>query len=220
MPRAIWSVAIAFGLVNIPVRMYSAIDEKDNRFHYVHEKDDSPIGYEKICKKEDKPVPNDEIVKAYQEDGEYIYMTDEDFEAAEERGYRAIDIADFVPYDDIDPIYFEKTYFPRPAGGRREGLCVALQGDGEFGPGRDRQARDAGQAAPRLPEDPRRRDHARKDVLRGRDPPGEGHRAEVRQSVARHSGRPDRPVRRRLRGREVRGHVPEAAAQDHPPRSA
>jgi DNA end-binding protein Ku len=117
MPRAIWSGSIAFGLVNIPVRMYSAIDEKDVRFHYVHEKDDSPIGYQKICKQEDKPVPDDEIVKAYEEDGEYVYMTDEDFEAAEERGYRAIDVTDFVPFDEIDPIYFEKTYYLGPQEG-------------------------------------------------------------------------------------------------------
>ena len=117
MPRAIWCGPIAFGLVNIPVRMYSAIDEKDIRFHLVHEKDDGPIGYEKICKTEEKPVPNDEIVKAYEQDGEYVYVTDEDFEVAEERGYRAIDIQDFVPFDDIDPIYFERTYYLGPQEG-------------------------------------------------------------------------------------------------------
>ena len=57
MPRAIWSGTIGFGLVSVPARIYSAIDEKDVRFHLLHEKDDSRIGFEKICKREDKPVP-------------------------------------------------------------------------------------------------------------------------------------------------------------------
>ena len=57
MPRAIWSGSISFGLVNVPVRMYSAIDEQDVRFHLLHEKDDSRIGYEKICKEEGSRLP-------------------------------------------------------------------------------------------------------------------------------------------------------------------
>jgi DNA end-binding protein Ku len=118
MPRAIWSGAISFGLVNVPVRMYGAIDEHDLHFHYLHVKDDSRIGYEKICKKEGKPVADDEIVKAFEyEKGEYVYMTDEDFDAAEAEGFKTIEIRDFVPYDDIDPIYFEKTYYLAPAEG-------------------------------------------------------------------------------------------------------
>jgi DNA end-binding protein Ku len=118
MPRAIWSGAISFGLVNVPVRMYSAIDEQDIHFHYVHEKDGSRIGYEKICKKEDKPVPDEEIVKAYEyAKGKYVYMTDEDFEAAAVEGFKTIDITDFVPRDEIDPIYFERTYYLGPQDG-------------------------------------------------------------------------------------------------------
>jgi DNA end-binding protein Ku len=78
-------------------------------------KDDSRIGYEKICKAEDKPVPDDEIVKAYEfKEGEYVYVTDEDFEAAQGETYKTIEISDFVPYDEIDPIYFERTYFLGP----------------------------------------------------------------------------------------------------------
>jgi DNA end-binding protein Ku len=120
MPRAIWSGAISFGLVNVPVRMYSGIDEHKLHFHYLHSKDDSRIGYEKVCKKEDKPVPDKEIVKAFEfAKGEYVYMTDEDFEtaAAHAEGFKTIDIRDFVPYDEIDPIYFERTYFLGPADG-------------------------------------------------------------------------------------------------------
>jgi DNA end-binding protein Ku len=98
--------------------MYSAIDEQDLHFHLLHTKDDSRIGYEKVCKKEGKPVPDDEIVKAYEfRDGEYVYVTDEDFEAAEGESFRTIDITGFVPYDEIDPIYFERTYYLGPAEG-------------------------------------------------------------------------------------------------------
>jgi DNA end-binding protein Ku len=80
MPRAIWSGAVSFGLVNVPVRMYSAVDVHDLRFNYVHAKDGSRIGYEKYCKLEEKPVPDGEIVKAFEyEKGEWVYMSDEDF---------------------------------------------------------------------------------------------------------------------------------------------
>ena len=115
MPRAIWSGAISFGLVNVPVRMYSAIQEHKLHFRYVHEKDGSPIGYEKYCKAEEKPVGDEEIVKAFEwEKGEFIPMRDEDFEAAQEKNHKTIDIRDFVDYDQIDPIYFEKTYYLGP----------------------------------------------------------------------------------------------------------
>lgn len=113
MPRAIWSGTIAFGLVSVPVRMTSAVSEHKLHFNYVHEPDGSPIGYEKICKSEDKPVPDDEIVKAFEiEKGEWVYMTDEDFEAAAvDQGAKTVDIQAFVPYEEIDPVFFERTYY-------------------------------------------------------------------------------------------------------------
>jgi DNA end-binding protein Ku len=115
MPRAIWSGSISFGLVSVPVRMFSAIEEHTLHFNYVHAPDGSRIGYEKICKAEDKPVPDDEIVKAFEyEKGEWFYMSDEDFAAAAEENHRTIDIRAFVPYEDIDPIYFERTYYLAP----------------------------------------------------------------------------------------------------------
>jgi len=118
MPRALWTGSISFGLVNVPVRLYSAISEHKLQFHFVHQKDDSPIGYQKICKKEDKPVPEKEIVKAFEyRKGKYVYMEDEDFEAARVEGYKTIDITDFVPYEQIDPIYFAHTYYVGPQDG-------------------------------------------------------------------------------------------------------
>ncbi len=121
MPRALWTGNVSFGLVNVPVRLYGATRDHDLHFHYVHEKDGSRIGYEKVCKKEGKPVPDDEIVKAFEwEKGEWVYMTDADFAAVEVEGTRSIDITDFVPQEEIDPIYFEQSYYLGPdQGGER-----------------------------------------------------------------------------------------------------
>ena len=128
MPRPIWSGSISFGLVNVPVRLYSAVQEHKLRFHFVHEKDSSPIGYEKICKKEGKPVADDEIVKAFEfEKGEYVFMDDEDFEAAKVEGYKANDIVDFVPYEDIDPIYFAHTYYVGPDRGAEKTYSLLVK---------------------------------------------------------------------------------------------
>ena len=128
MPRAIWSGSISFGLVNVPVRMYSAIDEQDVRFHLLHEKDDSRIGYEKVCKEEGKPVPDDEIVKGYEvAEGEYVYVTDEDLEAAAGETYRTIDIQDFVDVEEVDPIYFERSSYLGPAQGGEKTYALLVE---------------------------------------------------------------------------------------------
>jgi DNA end-binding protein Ku len=128
MPRAIWSGSISFGLVNAPVKMYSAIDEHDLELHLVHEKDGSRIGYEKVCKKEGKEVPADEIVKAYDPGGgKLVYLTDEGFRAAEDESYRAIEILDFVPHDEIDPIVFQRSYFLGPAEGAEKVYALLLK---------------------------------------------------------------------------------------------
>jgi DNA end-binding protein Ku len=135
MPRALWTGSISFGLVNVPVRLYSAISEHKLQFHFVHEKDDSPIGYQKICKTEDKPVPEKEIVKAFEyRKGKYVYMEDEDFEAARVDGYKTIDITDFVPYEQIDPIYFAHTYYVGPQEGSEKvySLLVKAMEDSEL----------------------------------------------------------------------------------------
>ena len=128
MPRAIWSGSISFGLVNAPVKMYSAIDEHNLELHLVHEKDGSPIGYDKVCKKEGKKVPADEIVKAYEvSDGKYVYLTDEDFQAAQEESYRTIEILAFVPREEIDPIVFHRTYYLGPADGAEKVYALLVK---------------------------------------------------------------------------------------------
>lgn len=128
VPRAIWTGSVTFGLVNVPVRMVSAVEERKLHFHYVHAPDSSRIGYEKICKAEGKPVPDDEIVKAFEyEKGEYVFMTDEDFEAAAAESTKTIEIRDFVAADEIDPIYFERTYYLAPQEGAEKVYALLVQ---------------------------------------------------------------------------------------------
>jgi DNA end-binding protein Ku len=115
MPRAIWKGSISFGLVNAPVAMYAAVSERTLHFHLVHKTDMAPIGYEKTCKRHKKPVPDKEIARAFDLKGKTVLLDDSDFEAARTEGYHAITVLDFVPLDQIDPIYFERTYFLGPA---------------------------------------------------------------------------------------------------------
>jgi len=133
-PRALWTGTITFGLVNVPVRIYSAVHQHKLDFHLVHEKDDSPIGYQKICKLEEKPVPNDEIVKAYEfKKGEFVQLTDEDFEAVQVEGQHSIDLVDFVPYEDIDPAFFAHTYLVGPQDGAEKTYALLVRAMEESG---------------------------------------------------------------------------------------
>ena len=118
-PRPLWSGTISFGLVSVPVKVYTAISEHKLQFHLIHERDGSPIGYQKVCKLEDRPVPDDEVVKAFElRKGEFVKMTDEDFELARAAGAeRTIEITDFVPGKDIDPLFFAKLYYVGPGNG-------------------------------------------------------------------------------------------------------
>jgi len=133
-PRALWTGTITFGLVNVPVRIYSAVHQHKLDFHLVHEKDDSPIGYQKICKLEEKPVPNDEIVKAYEfKKGEFVQLTDEDFEAVQVEGQHSIDLVDFVPYEAIDPAFFAHTYLVGPQDGAEKTYALLVRAMEESG---------------------------------------------------------------------------------------
>ena len=127
-PRALWSGTISFGLVSVPIRLFSAIQDHTLHFHFVHEPDGSRIGYEKICKAEGKPVPDDEIVRAFEyEKGELVYMTDEDFDQAKVEGNRTVEIRDFVPYEQIDPVLFRHTYYVGPQEGSERVYALLRQ---------------------------------------------------------------------------------------------
>jgi DNA end-binding protein Ku len=117
--RAIWTGSISFGLINIPVKLFSASESRDGLdLRMLHGKDNSPIRYAKICKEEDKEVPFDEIVKAYEyAKGEYVVLSDEDFEAADAKKTSTIDIVEFADENQIDVRYLEKPYYLEPGKG-------------------------------------------------------------------------------------------------------
>ncbi len=126
--RPLWSGSISFGLVNLPVRIFSAVHEHKLQFHLVHEKDDGSIGYEKFCKLEEKPVSNDEIVKAFEyAKGKLVHLTDEDFGAVQVEGQRTLDLQDFVPYDEIDPTFFAHTYLVGPQDGAEKPYALLVR---------------------------------------------------------------------------------------------
>ncbi len=117
MPRAIWKGSISFGLVNIPVALYSAENRSDElSFHQLDKRDMGPIGYKRINKKTGQDVPWDEIVKGYEyEDGRFVVVTDEDFIKANVEATRTVEIVDFVEGKEIDPAFYEKPYYLGPS---------------------------------------------------------------------------------------------------------
>lgn len=113
--RSIWKGSIAFGLVNVPVKVYSATEDHDIRFHQVHGKDGGRIRYHRVCSECGEVVQFADIDKAYtSEDGAQVVLTDEDFEALPAAEKHEIPVLQFVPSDQIDPILFEKSYFLEP----------------------------------------------------------------------------------------------------------
>ena len=116
MPRPLWTGSLNFGLVNVPVRLTSAVRDLDLHFRQLHEKDHTPVETRRVCSKEDKEVAYEEIGNAYDLDGEQVILTDEELSAADPKKTRTIEIESFVELDEIDPIYFDHPYFLVPAG--------------------------------------------------------------------------------------------------------
>jgi len=119
--HTVWKGSISFGLVNIPVKMFTATEDKDIRFKYIHKECHTPVKYKKTCPACNKDVLPDDIVKGYEyEPGKFVILTDEDFESIETKGEKTVEILDFVKLEEIDPIYFDKTYFlaPQETGGK------------------------------------------------------------------------------------------------------
>jgi DNA end-binding protein Ku len=113
--RAIWKGSIAFGLVNVPVKVYTATEDHDIRFHQVHAKDGGRIKYDRICTVCGKSVQYADIDKAYESpEGEKVILTDEDFAKLPAAEKHEIPVLQFVPSDQIDPILFEKSYYLEP----------------------------------------------------------------------------------------------------------
>jgi DNA end-binding protein Ku len=117
MMRAIWKGAVSFGLVSIAVKLYSATEEKDIRFHQVHRTDGGRIKYKRTCSIDGEEVTYDDIAKGYDiGGGEMVILTDEDFAELPLTTSRAIDVLQFVPAEQIDPIMFAKAYYLEPEG--------------------------------------------------------------------------------------------------------
>lgn len=124
--RSIWSGSLAFGLVNIPVRLNSAVRGKERvKFRLLHKDDLSPIRYERVCEKEDEPVDWSDIVKGYEyTKGKFVVVTDEEFKAASIASSKTLDILDFVKAEEIDPRYYETPYYLLPDKGGEKSYAL------------------------------------------------------------------------------------------------
>ncbi|UFS71744.1 Ku protein [Geomonas sp. RF6] len=135
--RAIWTGAISFGLVNIPVKLFSGAESTSLDLDMLRKNDLCPIKYLRVCKRDNQEVPFEEIVKGYEyTDGEYIVLTDEDFQNANVKKTKLIDILDFVQESEIDTRYFEKPYYLEPdkTGAKPYALLLeALKRSGKVG---------------------------------------------------------------------------------------
>src|SRR5690625_2045877 len=124
--HTMWKGTISFGLVNIPVKMHAATENKDVPLRQLHKECDTPIKYQKVCPVCDREVDNDEIVKAYEyAKNKFVKLDEEDLKALKkEQGDKAVEIMDFVKLEQIDPIYFEKSYYlsPNEGGAKAYGL--------------------------------------------------------------------------------------------------
>jgi DNA end-binding protein Ku len=125
MARSIWKGSIAFGLVNIPVELHTAVRENRPKFRMLHAADKSPVSYERVCQREGKPVAWEDLVKGYEyEKGRFVVLTKDDFRAAALEKSNAIQIQEFVEPAAIDDRYFETPYYLLPAKGA--GTAYAL----------------------------------------------------------------------------------------------
>jgi DNA end-binding protein Ku len=116
MPRSLWTGALSFGLVNVPVALFSAARDLDLHFHQIHEKDATPIEMQRWCSKEDREVPYEELARSFEfDDGKTVVVTDDELEGLEPRRTRTIEIEQFVDLSDVDPIYFDHPYLLAPA---------------------------------------------------------------------------------------------------------
>jgi DNA end-binding protein Ku len=137
MARSMWKGSLAFGLVNIPVELYSATRDHRPRFRLLHAKDEAPVKYERVCQSEGKPVAWEDLVKGYEyEKGQFVVLTKDDFKTAALEKTKTIDILDFVDPNEIDERYFETPYYLLPAKGADRAYALlreAIRESGKIG---------------------------------------------------------------------------------------
>jgi DNA end-binding protein Ku len=136
-PRSIWSGTISFGLVSVPVRMHSATQSKELKFHFVHKDDMAPVGYDKVRKDTGEHVDADDIVRAFEvEKGKYVPVTEEDIGRLDIELTHSIDICEFVDLEQIDPLFYRSGYYLAPQDGGEKPyalLAKALEEAGKVG---------------------------------------------------------------------------------------
>jgi DNA end-binding protein Ku len=139
MARAIWSGAISFGLVNVPVKLYSATSPKSVRFHQLSSKTGARIRQKRVDPSTDEEVPYEEIVKGYEiTPDRYVVIEPDELDALDPKATKTIDIAEFVDLDEIDPIYYDHSYYLAPAAGGAKPyrlLLDAMREEGKVGIG-------------------------------------------------------------------------------------
>src|SRR5919109_1875178 len=128
MARAIWSGSISFGLLNVPVRLYSAVSKQTVRFRELREGDGSRVKHKRVAESDGKEVPYEKIVKGYEyAPDQFVVLTRDELAELEPQRSRAIEIQDFVDLDDIDPIYFEQPYYLGPDKGAERAYALLVQ---------------------------------------------------------------------------------------------
>jgi DNA end-binding protein Ku len=137
MARAIWKGSISFGLVNIPIGLYSATRREDLKFRLLRKDDLSPVNYKRVAEKDGKEVPWNQIVKGYEyEKGKYVVLKEEDFQRVDLEATQTVDIQDFVDQEEIDPMFFYKPYYLEPQKGGDKAYALlrdALKDSGKVG---------------------------------------------------------------------------------------
>jgi len=126
--RAIWSGSISFGLLNVPVRLYSAVSKQTVRFRELREGDGSRVKHKRVAESDGKEVPYEKIVKGYEyAPDQYVVLSRDELSELEPQRSRAIEIQDFVDLDEIDPIYFEQPYYLGPDKGAERAYALLVQ---------------------------------------------------------------------------------------------
>jgi len=132
--RALWKGSIAFGLVNIPIELHTAVRNSRPSFRMLHAKDHSPIKFERVCIRDGKPVAWEDLVKGFEyEKGHYVVLTKDDFKAAAVEKTRTVDIIDFVKAEEIDDRYFETPYYLAPSKGGERAYALLREAIRESG---------------------------------------------------------------------------------------
>lgn len=126
-PRSIWNGAVAFGAVNVPIKVFGALEDKAIRFRELHDKDGSEVGH-RLIDNDGKEVPRERVVKGFEvASGEYVVLSDDEIKAADRPARKAIELQDFVPAEQIDPIFYGKPYHLAPQKDAEEAYALLVK---------------------------------------------------------------------------------------------